>query len=657
MTLVFGPSVDIRDGQNDSPTGAFGVFRLGSDLVLSTWPSADARGASFSVVTLAGAEVIAAQALDPSRHVAGSRAVEEQEIFGALLSADGRTLTVFFSEQGFDQAAFDYTGQNYIRKYDIATGQPLGASTPADTPAFLTPNNSFSIQTGSGHLAVSAGYSGLGGLSNPRDLGLIRFDDQGQVLSGPQLAPPASYSSPNAGGQVVLETGAGLMTIHASLTLGGSFWAPTFGSKITGQRHTPDGQPVGDRFTIFENVTHPVNTGPQTAVRAAVLTDGRVVVVTPDANARVPAGQGDDANLTAVILNMDGSVAVPAFGIRQAPDQRSGSASPFFSVNALENGGFIVGYNIQGSSQRENYAFQIYDADAQPAGHATYTATPADALSGAALTQENTILRADGTGLIISAGASNARLFTVPVPEAPPPAAPVVETGTDGPDLLVGDAGNDRLDGAGGNDTLRGQDGADTLLGGTGDDLIFGGATSGDLRDIINGGDGNDTVNAGAGNDEVSGGNGDDLILGDAGSDTLIGNAGNDTLSGGGLSDVIFGGPGDDFLNGGFGFDRLNGGAGADTFYHLGIRDHGSDWIQDYDAAAGDVLVTGLVGADPSQFQVNIATTPNAGADGVQEAFVIYRPTGQILWALVDGAAQDRIMVSGPSFAAIDILA
>jgi Ca2+-binding RTX toxin-like protein len=248
----------------------------------------------------------------------------------------------------------------------------------------------------------------------------------------------------------------------------------------------------------------------------------------------------------------------------------------------------------------------------------------------------------DGSGATVGGVAHQVHGQFLGLPDAPPD-PPRSETGTDADELLVGGAGNDRLDGAGGNDTLRGQDGADTLLGGTGDDLIFGGATSGDLRDIINGGDGNDTVNAGAGNDEVSGGNGDDLILGDAGSDTLIGNAGRDTLSGGGLSDVIFGGPGDDFLNGGFGFDRLNGGAGADTFYHLGVADHGSDWIQDYDAAGGDVLAVGIAGATRAQFQVNVANTPNAGAAGVDEAFVIYRPTGQILFALVDGDGQASI--------------
>jgi len=215
--------------------------------------------------------------------------------------------------------------------------------------------------------------------------------------------------------------------------------------------------------------------------------------------------------------------------------------------------------------------------------------------------------------------------------------------GTPRNDRMRGQGGNDRLLGEGGNDTLYGGDGTDTLIGGAGDDLIFGGDSTADLRDVIYGGDGNDTAYGGAGNDEIRGDAGNDLLFGDTGADTLIGGTGNDTLNGGSLGDVLFGGDGDDFLNGGFGFDRLNGGAGADTFFHLGVADHGSDWIQDYNAAEGDVLQFGNAGATRAQFQINIANTPNAGAADVAEAFVIYRPTGQIIWALVDGAGQDSI--------------
>ncbi len=48
---------------------------------------------------------------------------------------------------------------------------------------------------------------------------------------------------------------------------------------------------------------------------------------------------------------------------------------------------------------------------------------------------------------------------------------------------------------------------------------------------------------------------------------------------------------------------------------------------------------------------MNLATTANAGG-GAQEAFVIYRPTGQILWALVDGAEETiRLQIGADIFA------
>jgi Ca2+-binding RTX toxin-like protein len=215
--------------------------------------------------------------------------------------------------------------------------------------------------------------------------------------------------------------------------------------------------------------------------------------------------------------------------------------------------------------------------------------------------------------------------------------------GTPEHDLISGLSGEDILLGDNGNDTLEGGDGADTLNGGDGDDVITGGATAADLRDVIYGGAGNDRIDAGHGNDLVYGSDGDDTVEGGFGVDEIIGQGGNDVLTGSAFSDLIFGGDGSDFINGGFGSDRVNGGAGADRFYHLGIADHGSDWIQDYSAADGDVLVWGGGAATRAQFQVNTTETPNAGAAGVEEAFVIYRPTGQILWALVDGWAQGAI--------------
>ncbi len=210
-------------------------------------------------------------------------------------------------------------------------------------------------------------------------------------------------------------------------------------------------------------------------------------------------------------------------------------------------------------------------------------------------------------------------------------------TGNAAANRFEGSNGNDMLIGNGGNDTLLGGNGVDTLNGGAGADSLVGGASTADLRDVIYGGDGNDTISGGYGNDDLNGGNNDDLIYAGFGADTVIGNAGHDVLGGEAGSDAIFGNAGNDTINGGFGHDRLNGGAGGDSFLHAGVFGHGSDWIQDYSAAEGDVLVFVPGGASRSQFQVNIATTPNAGAGNVAEAFVIYRPTGQILWALVDG--------------------
>ena len=61
--------------------------------------------------------------------------------------------------------------------------------------------------------------------------------------------------------------------------------------------------------------------------------------------------------------------------------------------------------------------------------------------------------------------------------------------------------------------------------------------------------------------------------------------------------------------------------------------------------------MSGAAGAGSNDFQINVndAVAPSgeaAGDDNVQEAFVIYRPTGQVLWALIDGAGQSEINIS-----------
>ena len=217
-----------------------------------------------------------------------------------------------------------------------------------------------------------------------------------------------------------------------------------------------------------------------------------------------------------------------------------------------------------------------------------------------------------------------------------------------GNDTVSGGTGNDKIEGHEGDDRILGGDGSDYLGGGTGNDTIIGGDTENDRRDEIFGGDGNDVINAGYGNDAVFGMDGNDSILGGFGADFLAGQNGNDTLTGSALGDTLFGNDGDDFINGGYGSDRMNGGTGADVFYHLGSRGHGSDWVQDYFYGDGDILLFGREDAQMSDFQVNYANTVNAagvsaGNADVEEAFIIHRPSGQIIWALVDGAGQSSI--------------
>lgn len=162
---------------------------------------------------------------------------------------------------------------------------------------------------------------------------------------------------------------------------------------------------------------------------------------------------------------------------------------------------------------------------------------------------------------------------------------------------------------------------------------------------MIYGGAGNDYIDGGYGNDKLRGVAGNDTISGDVGADTLIGGTGDDALNDGAISDDLFGDDGDDFLNGGFGHDRLLGGNDADKFYHAGVIGHGTDWVQDYNAAAGDVLVIGDPLATIDDFYVQAAYTANAGLADVRELFIVYEPSNTVLWALVDGELQGRVNI------------
>ncbi|MCX7568240.1 Ig-like domain-containing protein, partial [Sulfitobacter sp. F26169L] len=374
-----------------------------------------------------------------------------------------------------------------------------------------------------------------------------------------------------------------------------------------------------------------------------------------------------------LVLNTDGSFVYtpdPDFNgsdsfVYRATDNRSGTDDAMVSITVNSTNQAPNGIALSSVSVEENAGAnaEIGDLSATDPDNDALLFTLSNDAGGRFKVEGNVLQAVSGLDYEAASsyaievvardpdGAETSETFTINVINDPADDS-VNLTGDAGPNRLEGTALNDVLSGLGGNDTLfglagddtlNGGDGTDNLVGGDGNDLLTGGESENDRRDNIFGGSGNDTIFGGYGNDEVRGDAGDDVVSGGFGADTVIGGTGNDSITGSALADLLFGSDGDDFINGGFGYDQVNGGDGADSFFHLGIADHGSDWIQDYNAAEGDVLVFGNADATRAQFQINVTTTPNAGADDVEEAFVIYRPTGQIIWALVDGNGQDEI--------------
>ena len=166
-------------------------------------------------------------------------------------------------------------------------------------------------------------------------------------------------------------------------------------------------------------------------------------------------------------------------------------------------------------------------------------------------------------------------------------------------------------------------------------DLGSGADTAGAGRNfnIILGGSGADILKAEGFWEDVFGGSGDDTITATGRSAWLFGGTGNDTITGSDLSgyfrerlfggdgdDTIDGGGGSDIIYGGAGDDSLTGGSGADIFVFS--EGHGTDTIQDFNAAQGDKIY--LRGFDQTitweqlQSKITTVTDENNVVTGVQ---------------------------------------
>ena len=582
-------------------------------------------GLALQITTAAGAPVVARTGLWETLGPNNSLGVLSGEISGVLLQTDGTLdLWIEVSEPGlFDPVTNTYSGSQTFTtrlvKVDVTTGDVLSATEipgpnrfgqiiNLNSEVLLTPGRTLYLQSDLFlSQRVPTAFDGVD--AGRADVSSDATSPVVAVAGG--FAVATQNSLPGPGGGVL---GPGLQQIHFIAASGpvGSLGL----QELPRLRPTLDlMQPEGFRpYVLFG---HGLN-----GISMAGLADGRLVVAYAG---YIDAGTGiwmniiDPANPAAQappVMVRFNSVAIEADPFRPA-------------VFALQDGGFAIAYETDERLATLPARLLHFDA----AGREVAERALSEGVYGL-------VVEPDGT--VYHAASGRITLF-----DALEPGPDVNGSGTPsaGDDTLIGTAGSDTLDGLAGNDRIEGMDGTDTLDGGAGDDFIYGGASVADLRDVIYGGIGHDSIDGGHGNDDLNGGDGNDTILGGFGSDTVIGNAGNDLLAGGAGSDLMFAGPGDDTLNGGFGYDRLNGSEGADRFYHQGVAGHASDWVQDYTAFAGDLLQVGLAGATRAQFQVNTTFTAGAGAAGVAKAFVIYRPTGQILWALVDGAAQDQINI------------
>jgi Ca2+-binding RTX toxin-like protein len=192
------------------------------------------------------------------------------------------------------------------------------------------------------------------------------------------------------------------------------------------------------------------------------------------------------------------------------------------------------------------------------------------------------------------------RLFEINVTEVDP----LVLTGSQGSDDILGDTAGDTINGGAGNDTIDGWSGDDIVSGGNGRDTLEG--DSGD--DTMDGGNEADLLVGDTGQDTLDGGNADDTLFGDNGHDTLWGGRGSDTIDGGAGDDVVALGAGSDSYVDGAGNDTIDTGNGADVLFYASST-AGNDTVLGWDDGQDLIDLTDLygTGSGPADFTAFLA--------------------------------------------------
>ncbi|UWQ19653.1 calcium-binding protein [Jannaschia sp. M317] len=568
------------------------------------------------------------QVLDAQGTAQGQPLAFDNDLYrqDVMLTPEGTGFAMIWHDQSYD-AATDTNGPVVVRRQGFdAQGATDGPATEI-TRLPATVREPEMVALSDGNLAVLWHAEGQG-----NTVSLRVFAADGTPAGAEVSLPFPEGGARSTAADLVALPGGGVAVIWRS----GGFDTGTIRAQAfdaTGLATTP---------------AQVVATDSQTVIDAIALPGGRIAVAVDDRTYDfVQGGGGTTFNVTLQELGAD----MTPLG---APERvLSGVDHPFdISLAADANGRIVISWEEDNGDRAGTARLTQVDASAftrlgDGADSATMDGTEAGLGAGGG---DDTIIGSAQDDAILGGAGNDDISGEAGADRIDGEGGDDILRGGEGDDLLLGKAGQDRLIGDAGADTLVGGDGRDLLNGGAGADMIYGwdmdgtrnGAFS-DLSDTILGMEGADTIDAGAGNDLIWGGTEDDFIFAGAGADRAAGQDGNDTINGGSGSDLLFGGAGNDTLDGGQGFDRLNGGDGADHFVHVSRFPGGSDWVQDYDAAQGDRLVTTRDGVMADWYQVNIASTANAGADDVDEAFVIFRPTGQIVWALVDGAGLTEI--------------
>lgn len=233
----------------------------------------------------------------------------------------------------------------------------------------------------------------------------------------------------------------------------------------------------------------PFEPGSLNTISSALLSNGNIVVL---------LGSTNEVQGTALVIDSDGNVVIPAFT----------AGGPEGEVAALSEGGFAITWTDQnpatGDGSGSAIKTQVFSDNGTLLSQQMLvnTTTSGDQFDPdvTGLANGDFVVSwtdASGQGGDASFTSIKARIFEGDVV---PPVDGVVKDGDEGSNILKGTRRDDILRGHGGKDWLFGLKGDDSLEGGEGNDKAFGGR-------------GDDTVLGGAGSDRIFTGKGSDLVI------------------------------------------------------------------------------------------------------------------------------------------------